>query len=196
MVGYAVLLVSFPVEMTRWPVPGPEWDAVTGATALDALRTGLAQSYTMQEILADPAFGRVGAAGGEWLNLAALLGGTYLLLRRVIRWQIPLAMLAGLAAACRGDARDRPRCARRRAVPSRLGRDDARRLLHRDRPRFRGDQHRGRLYFGAGIGVLTWIIRSWGGYPDGVAFAVLLMNLAVPLLDRYTVPRIHGHRGR
>jgi len=55
---------------------------------------------------------------------------------------------------------------------------------------------RGRLYFGAGIGVLTWIIRSWGGYPDGVAFAVLLMNLAVPLLDRYTVPRIHGHRGR
>jgi Na+-translocating ferredoxin:NAD+ oxidoreductase RnfD subunit len=52
MVGYAVLLVSFPVEMTRWPVPGPEWDAVTGATALDALRTGLRQSYTMQEVRA------------------------------------------------------------------------------------------------------------------------------------------------
>jgi len=52
---------------------------------------------------------------------------------------------------------------------------------------------RGRLIYGAGIGMLTWIIRSWGGFPDGVAFAVLIMNLAVPLIDRYTVPRIYGH---
>jgi electron transport complex protein RnfD len=52
---------------------------------------------------------------------------------------------------------------------------------------------RGRLVYGAGIGLLTWIIRSYGSYPDGVAFAVLLMNLVVPLIDRVTVPRIHGH---
>ena len=51
----------------------------------------------------------------------------------------------------------------------------------------------GRLIYGAGIGLLTWIIRTWGGFPDGVAFAVLIMNLAVPLIDRYTVPRIYGH---
>jgi electron transport complex protein RnfD len=50
----------------------------------------------------------------------------------------------------------------------------------------------GRLWYGAGIGLLAWIIRTWGGYPDGFAFAVLLMNVAVPLIDRYTVPRIHG----
>jgi len=55
---------------------------------------------------------------------------------------------------------------------------------------------RGRLLYGAGIGLLTWIIRKWGAYPDGVAFAVLLMNLAVPLIDRYTIPRIHGHGPR
>jgi electron transport complex protein RnfD len=55
---------------------------------------------------------------------------------------------------------------------------------------------RGRLVYGAGIGLMTWIIRSWGSYPDGVAFAVLLMNLAVPLLDRGTVPRIHGQPKR
>jgi electron transport complex protein RnfD len=54
---------------------------------------------------------------------------------------------------------------------------------------------RGRLIYGAGIGLLTWIIRTWGGFPDGVAFAVLIMNLAVPLIDRYTVPRIYGHAG-
>jgi Predicted NADH:ubiquinone oxidoreductase, subunit RnfD len=52
---------------------------------------------------------------------------------------------------------------------------------------------RGRLWYGAGIGVLVWVIRKWGGYPDGFAFAVLLMNLAVPLIDRYTIPRIYGH---
>ena len=52
---------------------------------------------------------------------------------------------------------------------------------------------RGRLIYGAGIGVLTYVIRTWGGYPDGVAFAVLLMNLSVPLIDRYTIPRIYGH---
>ena len=51
---------------------------------------------------------------------------------------------------------------------------------------------RGRLIYGAGIGILTWIIRRWGSYPDGVAFAVLLMNLAVPLIDRLTIPRIYG----
>jgi electron transport complex protein RnfD len=52
---------------------------------------------------------------------------------------------------------------------------------------------RGRLIYGAGVGVLAYIIRAWGGYPDGVAFAVLLMNASVPLIDRYTVPRIYGH---
>jgi electron transport complex protein RnfD len=52
---------------------------------------------------------------------------------------------------------------------------------------------RGRLIYGAGIGLLTYVIRTWGGYPDGVAFAVLIMNLAVPLIDRYTIPRIYGH---
>ena len=52
---------------------------------------------------------------------------------------------------------------------------------------------RGRLIYGAGIGLLTYVIRTWGGYPDGVAFAVLLMNMAVPAIDRYTVPRTYGH---
>jgi electron transport complex protein RnfD len=196
MVGYAVLLVSFPVEMTRWPVPGPEWDAVTGATALDALRTGLAQSYTMQEILADPAFGRMGAAGGEWLNLAALLGGTYLLLRRVIRWQIPLAMLAGLALPAAVMHAIDPGAHAGALFHLASGATMLGAFFIATDPVSAATSDRGRLYFGVGVGVLTWIIRSWGGYPDGVAFAVLLMNLAVPLLDRYTVPRIHGHRGR
>jgi electron transport complex protein RnfD len=193
MVGYAVLLVSFPLEMTRWPVPGAGWDALTGATALDALRTGLRQSYTMQEIRVGPAFGAVGAAGWEWINLAALAGGAYLLARRVIRWHIPLAMLAGLALpaalAHMIDPGSQPGAAFHLAAgATMLGA-----FFIATDPVSAATSARGRLVYGAGIGLLTWIIRSWGGFPDGVAFAVLILNMFVPLLDRYTVPRIHGH---
>ena len=193
MVGYAVLLVSFPVEMTRWPAPGAGWDALTGATALDALRTGLRESYTMQEVFVDPAFGTVGAAGGEWVNLAALAGGAYLLARRVIRWQIPVAMLAGLAVpAAIAHALD-PGAHASAAFHLAAGATMLGAFFIATDPVSAATSDRGRLIYGAGIGLLTWIIRTWGGYPDGVAFAVLILNLAVPLLDRHTVPRIHGH---
>jgi electron transport complex protein RnfD len=182
--------------MTRWPVPGPQWDAVTGATALDALRTGLRQSYTMQEIVAGPAFGRLGDSGGEWLNLAALLGGLYLLLRRVIRWQIPVAMLAGLAVPAMVMHGIDPGAHAGAVFHITSGATMLGAFFIATDPVSAATSDRGRLCFGAGIGLLTWVIRSWGGYPDGVAFAVLLMNLTVPLLDRYTVPRIHGHPRR
>jgi len=196
MVGYAVLLVSFPLEMTRWPVPGPPWDALTGATALDAIGNGLRQGYTMEEVRAGAGFGRVGAAGAEWVNLAALAGGAWLLGRRIIRWHIPVAMLAGLAVpAALAHGLDPG------AYPGALfhlasGAAMLGAFFIATDPVSAATSDRGRLIYGAGIGLLTWIIRSWGGYPDGVAFAVLLMNLAVPLLDRGTVPRIHGQPRR
>jgi len=192
MVGYAVLLVSFPMEMTQWPVPGPPWDAVTGATALDALRTGLRESYTMAEIFAGPAFGRIGAAGGEWLNGAALAGGLLLLARRVIRWQIPVAMLAGIALPAALSHQLDPGAYPGAAFHLASGATMLGAFFIATDPVSAATSDRGRLIFGAGVGLLTWVIRSWGAFPDGVAFAVLLMNLAVPLLDRYTVPRIHG----
>ena len=196
MVGYAVLLVSFPLEMSRWPAPGAGWDAVTGATALDALRTGLRESQTMQEITAGGAFGGVGAAGGEWINGAALAGGLYLLLRGVIRWQIPAGLLAGVAipaAIAHGldPGGHAPATFHLAAGATMLGA-----FFIATDPVSAATTPRGRLVYGAGIGLLTWIIRSWGGYPDGLAFAVLLMNLAAPLIDRWTVPRIHGEPRR
>ena len=192
MVGYAVLLVSFPLEMTQWPAPGAGWDAVTGATALDALRTGLRQSYTMQEIFAGPAFGAVGASGAEWVNLAALAGGGWLLLRGVIRWQIPAAMLAGIAVPAAIAHGLDPGAYAGAAFHLASGATMLGAFFIATDPVSAATSDRGRLFFGAGIGLLTWIIRSWGGFPDGMAFAVLLMNLAVPLIDRWTVPRIHG----
>ena len=196
MVGYAVLLGSFPVEMTQWPMTGADWDAVTGATALDALRTGLRQSYTMTEIAAGPAFGTVGAAGAEWANAAALAGGAFLLARRVIRYHIPLSFLAGLALpAAIMHALD-PGAYAGPAFHLASGATMLGAFFIATDPVSAATSERGRLIYGAGIGALTWTIRSWGNYPDGVAFAVLIMNAAVPLLDRYTVPRIHGHPRR
>jgi electron transport complex protein RnfD len=195
MVGYAVLLVSFPLEMTRWPAPGGDWDAMTGATALDTLRTGLRQSYTMQEIQAGPAFGHVGAAGGEWINLAALAGGLYLLARRIVRWHIPVAMLAGIAVPAALFHMFDPGAHASMSFHLAAGATMLGAFFIATDPVSAATSDRGRLVYGAGIGLLTWIIRTWGGFPDGVAFAVLVMNLAVPLIDRYTVPRIYGHAG-
>lgn len=196
MVGYAVLLVSFPLEMTRWPVPAAPWDAVTGATALDALRTGMRESYTMAEIFSGPAFGRVGAAGGEWLNLAALAGGLYLLARRVIRWQIPVAVLAGIAVpAALGHQLD-PGAYPGATFHLAAGATMLGAFFIATDPVSAASSDRGRLVYGAGVGLLTWVIRSWGSFPDGVAFAVLLMNLAVPMIDRYSVPRFYGQPRR
>jgi len=197
MVGYAVLLVSFPLEMTRWPVPmGAEWDAVTGATALDQLRTGLGQRLTMQEIFAQPAFGAVGDAGAQWVNAAALLGGLYLLGRRIVRWHIPAAVLAGMAVPAVFMHAIDPGAHAGTAFHLFSGATMLGAFFIATDPVSAATSDRGRLFYGAGIGALAWIIRTWGGYPDGIAFGVLLMNLAAPLLDRYTVPRIHGHPKR
>jgi electron transport complex protein RnfD len=221
MVGYAALLVSFPVEMTRWPVPvapgsgewttlaglslqaflsgssafTPAWDGWTGATALDALRTELGMRFTMQEITSGPAFGTLGGTGWEWLGAAALLGGTVLLVRGVIRWQIPVSMLLAMTLlATSAHALDAGRHAGALfhlfSGATMLGA-----FFIATDPVSAATSDRGRLWFGAGIGALTWIIRTYGGYPDGIAFAVLLMNLSVPLLDRWTVPRIYGQAG-
>ena len=220
MVGYAVLLISFPVAMTRWPLTGVDldwptlarltihsfysgapptdlaWDSWTGATALDALRTGLRQRLTMQEILSGGAFGTLGAAGFVWLNGAALAGGLFLLRRGIVRWQIPVAVLGGLALpAALAHALDPG------GHPGALfhllsGATMLCAFFIATDPVSAATSDRGRLVYGAGIGLIIWIIRRWGSYPDGVAFAVLLMNLAVPLIDRYTVPRIYGQPRR
>jgi electron transport complex protein RnfD len=219
MVGYAVLLVSFPIEMTRWPLPldaagqdwpglarvslhavlggwpadSSTWDAYTGATALDALRTGLGQRYTMGEIFSGPAFAALGGAGSQWVNLAALAGGAYLLARRIVRWQIPAAVIAGVAVPA-GLAHAFDPGAHASATFHLLsGATMLGAFFIATDPVSAATSDRGRIIYGAGIGGLTWVIRTWGGYPDGIAFAVLLMNMAAPLIDRYTVPRIHGH---
>lgn len=192
MVGYAALLVSFPLPMTAWAGP----DAVSSATALDHLHTELLRGRTLSEIRADAAISVLGAAGWEWVALGFLAGGLWLLRRRIVRWQIPLGVLAGLTLpALAFWAMDPDRYASPLfhlfSGASLLGA-----FFIATDPVSAATSPRGRLWYGAGIGLIAWIIRSWGDYPDGFAFAVLLMNLAAPTLDRYTRPRVYGHAAR
>lgn len=219
MVGYAVLLVSFPVQLLQWLPPAGidgeqiglslgetittiltgslpsrlTWDAVTSPTPLDALRTGLKMGMTMAEARAAPVFGTLGGRGWEWINLATLAGGIALLALRIIRWHIPVAMLSAIVVCASVMYVVDPGTYAGPIFHLTAGASLLGAFFIATDPISAATSDRGRLLYGAGIGVLTYMIRTWGGYPDGVAFAVLLMNLSVPLIDRYTIPRIHGH---
>jgi electron transport complex protein RnfD len=218
MVGYVVLIISFPLQMTLWSAPhgsdgemlslvdtlglvfgqlppaGATLDAVTMATPLDSYKTQIGQNLTWSEIVSGPLFGRFAGYGWEWINFAFLLGGLWLWQRRAIRWHIPLAMLTGLFVAALlfyiadADSFASP-LFHLFSGATMLGA-----FFIATDPVSAATTPRGRLYYGAGIGVLVYMIRTWGGYPDGVAFAVLLMNMAAPTIDYYTQPRVFGHR--
>jgi electron transport complex protein RnfD len=219
MAGYVVILISFPAELTRWlpamhsglasgyvelgptltylvtgRLPdGVSWDAIGGATPLDDMKTQLSVARTLSEILAAPLYGDFGGKGWEWVSNAVGLGGLWLLFRRIIRWQIPVGVLAGLSlpatVAFLMDSSTHPST----AFHLFSGATMLAAFFIATDPVSAATSPTGRLVYGFGIGVLTFVIRAWGGYPDGVAFAVLLMNMAVPTIDRYTRPRVFGH---
>lgn len=211
MVGYAVVLLAFPLEVSRWlPAgggvaladtlnaiflgipPPPSWDALAQATPLDTLRNLGSQGFALQEIRADPVFGQFGGRSEEWIASWLALGGLFLLWQRVIPWQVPVATLATTLALTLpfwlidGDVHSFPW---RHVFSGTLVL--AAFFLATD-PVTGCTTPRGRLVFGAGVAVLTLTIRGWGAYPDGVAFAVLLMNCAAPWIDLHTRPRYYG----
>lgn len=219
MVGYAVLLVSFPAQLTQWLPPQiaglqtadfglfdtlrtiftaalPErvtWDAITSPTPLDALRTNLSLGQTMQEASSSAIFGLFGGRGWDWVNLATLAGGTMLLVTHVIRWHIPVAVLAGLAIPAAVMYSIDPGSYAGPLFHLTGGASMLGAFFIATDPISAATSDKGRLVYGFGIGLITYVIRTWGGYPEGIAFATLMMNAAVPLIDRYTVPRIYGH---
>ncbi|UXI67266.1 RnfABCDGE type electron transport complex subunit D [Tahibacter amnicola] len=213
MVGYAVVLISFPREVSGWIAAGTQaldpldvirtilagdlpaplrWDTISSATPLDTVKSLAARGHMIGEIRHDPQFGDFGGRGWEWIANAYALGGLYLLWRGVIRWQVPVAVIGSVIAVSAPlwllDADVHP-------MPLQHvfsgGLMLAAWFIATD-PVTGCASPRGRLLFGIGVGVLTLVIRRWGSYPDGVAFAVLLMNGAAPLIDRYTRPRVFG----
>lgn len=219
MLARVALLISFPVEMTRWVAPQPlgaadapgllaglhitlfgipHIDAVSSATVLGHIKTELTRGHGLDVSLhgfyspLNELFGFASGSLGETSALLLLLGGLFLLWRRIITWQIPVAMLATVALLA---------SALHLADPVRY----ASPLLHllsgglllgaffiATDPVTSPSGGPGQLLFGAGCGALIYVIRTWGGFPEGVAFAVLLMNSATPLIDHYLRPRVYG----
>jgi electron transport complex protein RnfD len=204
MLGVALVLVTFPQQMTHWPSShgmdlssalqqvfgfGQVPDAWVRATALDSLRIN--KSLTMDELFsANPAFGHFGGRGVEWVNLAFLAGGAFLLQRKVFSWHAPVGMLASLfviSLLCwNGSGSDSHGSPLFHLL---TGATMLGAFFIVTEPVSGAKSPIARLLFGAGVGLLTYLIRTWGGYPDGVAFAVLLMNLCVPALERFAVAR-------
>ena len=170
------------------------FDGATIATPLDLLKQN--NSLLVKDLWQQsPQFGRWAGIGWEWANLAFLAGGAWLLYRRIFTWHAPLAMLAGLAlmAALFNDGGSSASGSSPLFLPLSGATMYGALFLVPD-PVTSAVSVRGRLIYGAMIGILVYIIRVRGNYPDAVAFAVLIMNFAAPFIDYYTQPRTYGHQ--
>jgi RnfABCDGE-type electron transport complex D subunit len=218
MAARVMLLISFPLEMTTWVAPAPlgsahapSWleslhitflsqpiDGMASASLLGHVKTEFTRGIGLDQALLgyfspmDMVWGSRAGSLGETAALFLLLGGVFLIARRIITWHAPVAMLLGVA------------------VPALIF--NAINANHYAGPIYHllsgglmlgaffiitdpvtsPNTATGQFIFGLGCGVLTWIIRTWGGYPEGVAFAVMIMNTVTPLIDQYVKPRIYG----
>jgi len=219
MIAYVVLLISFPVEMTQWVAPVMMSDGInlsfiagiqqvflgeslalidgyTAATPLDVLKQNKAllveDLYLKEAVFAT---GKWAGAGWEWVNLCFLAGGAYLIYRKVFTWHAPIAMLVSLAvlSALFYDGGSSSSAGSPMFHLLSGGTMFGAFFIVTD-PVTSAVSNRGRLIYGAGVGIIIFVIRVWGNYPDAVAFAVLLMNFAAPFIDYYTLPRTYGHK--
>ncbi len=220
MLARVALLISAPIQLTFWVAPAPLFsasapgfleslsitfsstisvtDGLSGATLLGQIKTGLGQGHGLPQILSEgykplsAAFGSESGSLGETSAVLLLAGGIGLLLRRIISWHIPAAML-GTVALMGGVFNwiDPQRYPDPGLYLMSGGLMLGAFFIATDFVTSPSTRI-GQLIFGAGCGGLVYIIRTWGGYPEGVAFAVLLMNALTPLIDHYLRPRIYG----
>lgn len=198
LVGRVFLLISFPVQMTTWPVPNgfATADAVTGATPLalvkEAVKNGQAVGDTLSSVgitTGNLILGNIGGSLGEVAAIGLLLGFAYMLIRKIISWHIPVAIFATVIV-----------------FSGILNLADPAQFAGPVFHLFTGGlmlgaifmatdyvtspmTHKGMLIYGVGIGLLTVIIRVFGAYPEGMSFAILIMNGFTPLINRYCKPR-------
>ncbi|MBS7385953.1 MAG: RnfABCDGE type electron transport complex subunit D [Candidatus Egerieousia sp.] len=203
LVGRVFLLVSFPAIMASWTAPAPwggEVDAFTGATPLGLIKEGLMSGKTVQEIIAaNPnlstgqlLFARAGGSAGEISVVALLLGFAWLLIRKVIKPTIPVtilvtvALFSGILWLCNPAQFTDPifnLCTGGVMLGAIFMATD-----YVTSPM----STKGMIIFGVGIGILTVLIRQFGSYPEGVSFAILIMNATVPLINMYCLPKRFG----
>ncbi|MDX1508630.1 MAG: RnfABCDGE type electron transport complex subunit D [Woeseiaceae bacterium] len=219
MAGYVVILVAFPMHLNLWVAPrmgdidyqyltlvetirytltgvlpdALSFDAVSRATPLDAMKSGLNNAQTVAEVYTLPIMGDFGGRGWEWIGNFIAIGGFWLLINKVIRWQIPvgvglgLLVPAGILWLIGPDSNPSP------GFHLFAGATLLCAFFIATDPVSAATSPKGRFVYGLGIGLLIFAIRRWGSYSDGVAFAVLLMNMAVPAIDYLTRTHIVGH---
>ena len=210
MVAYCVMIVAFPALMSQWPPAGQlsfdtqlglilggarDIDGITGATALDTMRTGLrGGAASVATVLQSPTFGFLGGRGWEWTSVGYIAGGLFLLATRTITWHMPVAFIGALATISGLFwLADPARFASPLFHLAAGGAMLAAFFIVTD-PVSGATTPRGKLIFAGGIALIAWLIRNFGAYPEGIAFGVLLMNICVPLIDMKTQPRVFGHR--
>ena len=210
MVGYAICLIAFPVSMTQWPAIeqtlnfGQQWqwfwmesidggiDAWTGATALDLMRH--TNGLTLNEVALDnPQLG-LSLSVSMWVNLAYLAGGIGLLAINAFTWHAPIAMLASLGFCAGLFHMGEPDIYPSASQHLLTGATMFSAFFIVTDPVSGATSRKGKVVFGIGVGILVFIIRTFGSYPDAFAFAILLMNLSAPLIDTYTRPKAYGHK--
>ncbi|WP_298774191.1 electron transport complex subunit RsxD [uncultured Shewanella sp.] len=223
MAAYVMLLIAFPVQMTTWVPPStvalhpvdllqsaqfifthmPQSsinsyqsgiDGVSMATPLDTVKTNLSSGQTLQESLLNPIFKDGLPVGWLWVNFAYLVGGLAMLKLKLIRWQISLGVLSSLFILSSIGFLLNPDSHLGPIVHLFSGATMLSAFFIATDPVTASTSVKGRLIFGALIGTLVYVIRSFGGYPDAFAFAVLLANLCAPFIDYYVKPRAYGHR--
>jgi electron transport complex protein RnfD len=216
MIAFAICIVSFPALMSQWPPvdlqagfseklalvlgTAPHLDAMNGATPLDALKTALKLgegSTSVAAVLADAnTFGHFAGNGWEWVTAAYLLGGLWLWQRKIVSWHAPFGFLAGITLFSVALWLWNPGQFANPVFHLFSGGAMLGAFFIVTDPVSGCTTPRGKLIFGLSAGALAYLIRVFGGYPDGVAFAVLLLNICVPLIDLYTQPPIFGMKGK
>lgn len=183
----AMLLASWPVRMTTWVAPGA--DAVSTATPLGILKNGVEATGQVLPSIWDLFIGNIGGCIGETSALALLIGGIYLIYRGVISYRIPLTYIAtvGVLAFLFGGFDPYIMIYNIFAGGLFLGA-----IFMATDYSTSPITAKGQVIMGIGAGILTSVIRFYGGYPEGVSYSILLMNIATPLIDRYTMPRKFG----
>ena len=202
LVGRVFLLISFPVAMTSWPIPLKSrmhyLDAMTGATPLGVIKEGVKAGKKISELMPEiPShmqmfYGVMGGSLGEMAALLLILGGIYLLIRRVITWHIPVSIigtvfvLGGILWLINPQRYPDP------LFQILTGGVMLGAIFMATDYVTSPMTPKGQLIFGFFIGLLIIIIREWGAYPEGVSFAILIMNAFVPMIDKYVKPRLFG----
>ncbi|WP_100613430.1 RnfABCDGE type electron transport complex subunit D [Confluentibacter citreus] len=202
LVGRVFLLISFPVQMTSWPTAFVNntsvVDAVTGATSLGIIKEGLNMGETMTEISAkipssiDMLFGFTSGSLGEMSALALIVGGLYLIIRKVISWHIPITLLATIFIMTAIFWVANPEHYANPLIHLLTGGAILGAFFMATDLVTSPMTKKGMVIFAIGIGIITVVIRLFGAYPEGISFAILIMNAFVPLINKFFKPRRFG----